>query len=234
MKISIAIPCYEMGGWGYNFLQYSLDILKKQNFLDFEVVVSDHSIDNEIKKTCDKNKDLNIKYIKNKKNRGSSSANANSAILNSSGEIIKILCQDDYLYGVDAIKNIVVGFDYKRKWLLSSYLHTQDRKNFINYHLPKFSNKIYLENLVGTHSCLSILNDDPIFFDDNLIWYMDCDYYYRMYKKYNNPVILTEPTVVQFLWSGQVTNTLITDELVKREEEYILNKYREEEFNETK
>ena len=225
-KISIAIPCYEMGGWGDSLLQYSLDILKTQSFKDFEVVISDHSADNKIKKICDADKKyLNIKYIKNEKNRGSSSANANNAILNSSGDIIKILCQDDYLFGVTAIEKIVNSFDYNRKWLLSSYVHTKDRREFINYHLPKFSDKIYLENFVGTHSCLSILNDEPIFFDDNLIWYMDCDFYYRMYQKYNNPVILTEPTVVQFLWSGQVTNTLVTDEVIKKEMEYILNKY---------
>lgn len=228
-KISIAIPCYEMRGWGYSMLQYSLNILRGQTFKDFEIVIADHSEDIKIADVCKSNEDLNIKYIRNENKRGSSSANANRAIKDSTGEIIKILCQDDFLLGEDALEKIVENFDYNKKWLLSSYMHTYDRTHFINFHLPQFSEKIYLNNLVGTHSCLSILNDDPLFFDDNLLWFMDCDYYYRMYQRCSDPVILTTPTVAQFLWSGQVTNTMVDNELIEKEKKYIINKYESEE-----
>lgn len=224
--ISVAIPCYEMGGWGSGFLQYSLDILKEQTFKDFDVVVSDHSKDAKVAKVCRLySKYLDIKYIKNKNNRGSSSANINNCIVHSSGRIIKILCQDDYLIDQYALEKTANKFNYDKKWLITAYLHTKDRANLINRQTPRLNEKIYLENSIGTHSCLSILNDDPILFDENLIWYMDCEYYYRLYSRYGIPEILYEPTVIQLLWYGQVTNTLITQELEKKEREYVLNKY---------
>jgi len=48
MKISIAIPCYEMHGRGTEMLQYSLNTIKKQVNSDFEVVISDHSKNDDI------------------------------------------------------------------------------------------------------------------------------------------------------------------------------------------
>jgi glycosyltransferase involved in cell wall biosynthesis len=225
MKASIAIPCYEMGGWSDSFLRYSLDILKNQTFKDFEIVVSDHSIDDKIKNLCSQYKDLDIKYIRNENKRGSSSANINNCILNSSGKLIKVLCQDDYLYGDDAIDKTVRSFSYGGKWFVGSYYHTRNRHDLINLHIPKINDSTFLENNIGTHSCLTILNEEPILFDENLLWFMDCEYYHRLFLRYGFPEILEDPTVVQFLWTGQVTNTLINQKLVDTEVEYIKQKY---------
>jgi glycosyltransferase involved in cell wall biosynthesis len=225
MMISIAIPCYEMGGWGNSFLQYSLNILKDQTFKDFEVVVSDHSTDDKIKNVCSNYKDLNIKYIKNENQRGSSSANINNCIRHSEGKLIKVLCQDDYLYGNDAIDKTVKAFSYGGKWLATSYYHTRNRFDLIDLHMPKINDDNFLENNIGTHSCLTIINEEPIFFDENLLWFMDCEYYHRLFLKYGFPEVLEEPTLVQFLWTGQVTNTLINQKLVTKEVEYIKQKY---------
>ena len=226
MKLSVAIPCYEMNGRGSEMLQYSFEVLKRQNFQDFEVVVSDHSVDDNVRDVCNReSKYLNIGYFRNAKKRGSSSANINNAIVNCTGQLIKILCQDDFLYGNDAIEKTINKFDYTKKWLVSGYLHTRDRINFDTHHVPKLSSRIYLENHIGTHSCLTILNDDPILFDENLIWFMDSEYYYRLYKRYGAPLIMSEPTMAQYLWQGQVTNTIITDEIIKSEEKYIASKY---------
>ena len=45
---SVAIPTYGYGGKGYEFLVDNLEILNNQTFKDFEIVISDHSIDNTI------------------------------------------------------------------------------------------------------------------------------------------------------------------------------------------
>ena len=51
--ISIAIPVYEMNSTGADFLKLSLSKICEQTFTDVEVVISDHSKDEEIKKVCD-------------------------------------------------------------------------------------------------------------------------------------------------------------------------------------
>jgi len=226
MKISVAIPCYEMHGWGAEFLNYSLNILESQNYKNFEVVVSDHSLDDKIKDVCLHHKELDLVYIKNENNRGSSSANINNCIANSSGDLIKVLCQDDYLLDKDALQKTVCLFDCNKGWLVSSYYHTRNRTELISIQLPNPAITTYTNNLIGTHSCLTILNKNPLYFDENLLWYMDCEYYYRLRDKFGMPAIITEPTFVQFLWSGQVTNTMVTREVEEQERNYILNKYK--------
>jgi hypothetical protein len=51
-KLSVAIPCYEMSGKGVEFLEKSLKIIESQNidFSKIEIVISDHSINDDIKK----------------------------------------------------------------------------------------------------------------------------------------------------------------------------------------
>ena len=83
MFFSVVIPTYEMNGKGDEFLENNFIILKKQIFNDFNIIISDHSLNDNIKNICDKWKnELNIIYLKNENNRGSSSANLNNAIKN--------------------------------------------------------------------------------------------------------------------------------------------------------
>ena len=93
-----------MHGKGSNFLNFSLEQIYNQSYSNIQVVISDHSIDNSIYTVCnDWSKKLNIKYLKNTKNRGSSSANINNAINNCDGKLIKILFQDDFLFYKNSI-----------------------------------------------------------------------------------------------------------------------------------
>jgi len=76
--ISIAIPCYEMKGYGGKFLDESLLKINNQTYKNIQVVVSDHSLSNELEKVINLwSKKLNIKYIKN---IGSFSSNTNLTI----------------------------------------------------------------------------------------------------------------------------------------------------------
>ena len=96
--ISIAIPTYEMNGRGPGFIEQSLNYISRQTYTDLEVVISDHSLNDEIKNICENFKSLDINYIKNETDRGSSSANLNNAIRNTKYDIIKFLMQDEFLY----------------------------------------------------------------------------------------------------------------------------------------
>lgn len=233
MKISVAIPCYEMYGRGAEMVQHSLEVFKKQTFKDFEVVISDQSKDDAIENVCkEAEKNVNIKYIRNDnpEHIGSSGGAANFAMLHCNGDLIKILCQDDYLYDSFSLQKTVERFDYNKKWLITGYYHTYDRKKLVRYHAPEFNAQIYFVNTLGTHSSLTVLNENPLeLFDENLIWFVDCECYYRLYKRYGLPYILNEPTMIQFVWEGQVTNKRITPELIQKEHDYIIKKYNMEE-----
>ncbi len=218
-----------MHGLGAEYLTHSLTILSSQTFGDFEIVISDHSENEDIKNVAAKFRELmEIKYIKNKMKLGNSSANINNAIKNASGQYVKILFQDDYLYGDDSLailsKNLM---QTKPKWLATSTIHTKNGRDYYRPFHPKYDDgTILFKNTLSSPSVLTLKNESPIFFDENLIWYMDCDYYKRCFERFGNPVILDEILVVNRVGTHQISNTLATDKIRRREFKYVLNKFR--------
>lgn len=231
MFLSICIPTYEMNGKGYDFLNHNLHILTNQSFKDFEIVISDHSLSDDIERLCKKyNGRLKINYKKNLENIGSSSSNINNAIKNAKGKLIKILFQDDFLYNEDSLDITINNFDLKKdKWLVTRCEHSIDGISFIRDFKPVYHDKIFLgNNTISSPSVLTILNDEPHLFDENLIWLMDCDYYKRCYDSFGLPKILNVITVVNRIGSHQVSNTIVNNEIQQKELHYIKEKFKYE------
>lgn len=223
--ISVAIPCYEMKGRGAEALEVSFNKFIQQVFKDFEVVITDHSKDDNIENLCKLWSDvLRIVYFRNTNKIGSPTANTNCSIEKSNGKFIKLLCQDDYLFDELSLQIIANSCTEDVNWLATSYVHTNDRVNFFNKHIPKISQNIYLENFLGTPSAFTIRNGCDVWFDENLVWAYDVDFYGRMLKKFGIPKIVDQITMINYLWEGQVTNSIATQELRNRENEYILRK----------
>jgi glycosyltransferase involved in cell wall biosynthesis len=227
MKISICVPTYEMRGKGAECLEFSFQRINDQNFTDFNVVISDSSIDDKIQLLCKKwQEKLDIKYIKSPECAGSATLNSTKAIKNCDGEWIKFLCIDDYLLNKNSLATIVGAVDENYKWLVGAYVHTTDRINFEHYHLPKLNPYICVVNTIGSPSCLTLKNtEDFLGFDDNLRYAYDCELYYRMIQKYGEPKIMSEATVITLLSSDSLTSTIMTPELIHKENDYILRKH---------
>jgi hypothetical protein len=230
--LSVCIPTYEMRGLGAVFLVHSLNILAKQSFKDFNVVISDYSVDTEIKKVCERFKNtLNIKYVTNDNHQlplnKRMSGNTNNAILHADGKLIKILFLDDFLYDKNSLKKTVESFEYAEDhWLISASEHSSDGKTFNRPYYPKYNDKIYLgKNTISSPSVLTIKNDSPLLFDENLIWLMDCDYYKRCYEKFGAPKILNEITVVNRVGQHQISNNEVNNDLIKQELRYVKEKF---------
>jgi glycosyltransferase involved in cell wall biosynthesis len=226
MLVSIAIPCYEMFGEGSMFLDFSLKKIKEQTHKNIEVIISDHSLGDEIKNICDNYKnEINIIYIKNEKNRGSSSTNLNCALKNCSGKIIKILMQDEYLLETTSIEEIerVFSDNDSIKWLLNSCVYGSFPNLEKGRLTPKYSDDLIKSiNTIGSPSALTIKNENLIFFNEELIWVMDCDYYKRMYDFFGFPYILDKHLVYVVQHKNQLSNIINKEK--KEKEEYYLNK----------
>jgi glycosyltransferase involved in cell wall biosynthesis len=108
MKLSIAIPTYESHGNGWLYLSELLNSICKQTEKDIEVVISDQSSDDNIKKLCEYySKFLNIKFVSGHHLPRSNSTNCNNAISQCSSENIKIMFADDFFVNDKSIKLIV-------------------------------------------------------------------------------------------------------------------------------
>ena len=205
----------------------------EQTYKNIEIVVSDHSSDDKIKKVCEEynHKKYPIKYVHNEKEKGNSSQNTNNAIENCSGTYIKVLFMDDYINNEEAISMIVNEFEKNpdKKWLVHSYKHTKNYNDFYNLHHPKIVSDMIFCNRIGCPSCLTIHSSVKERFDEKLKWFMDSELYSRILKLHGQPIFLhtkeeTKPLMINLHHDDQVTNTKIDGNLVNKEKEYIRQK----------
>lgn len=225
--MSVCIPTYEMGGRGEEFLKRSLDTISSQDcdLNGVEVVVSDHSKNDDIRNCC-LNYGKLVKYVRNEEHRGSMSANLNNCIRNSVGKYIKPLFQDDFLFSKDSLGKLLQHIS--DNWGAHEYSHLAlEVSKFYNQRTPFYTDRMkYGENTIGPPSSVFFINDNN-FFDESLSWFMDTEFYYRMFLKYGEPTILQGrlPLSIVTTWGGQTTNTQITQQTIDREKSYLKEKY---------
>ena len=210
MKISICIPTWEQYGRGVEFLKNNFEQIIKQTYKNFNVIISDHSKDGNIKSLCDNySSQIEIKYFKNKNHLGNGPANTNNTIINADGDIIKIIFQDDFLYQDNALDLIIKEFEDKDcNWLVSGCNHTHDDgKSFSNFMVPYWNDKIATgTNTISSPSVLSFRNDKPCLFDEELTMLMDCEMYYQLYIRYGLPKIITDCLITNRMHQHQISS----------------------------
>lgn len=207
MRFSIVIPTWEQHGYGTVFFKQLLTSINSQSYKDFEVVVTDQSENDDIKKVCSDFKNLNIVYLKNNEKRGNSPANLNNGLKNAKGEIIKIMFQDDFFIDSESLKIIDEKFKENLSgWLVNGCCHTHDGQNFFRYMKPSWNDKIIEgNNTISSPSVLSFLNQNINYFDENLTMMMDCDYYYTLYKRYGLPCFLENYLIANRIHNFQIS-----------------------------
>jgi glycosyltransferase involved in cell wall biosynthesis len=189
-----------------------LESVVSQTFKDYEVVVSDSSPDDHIFELCKK---YDVKHVRGKgRTLGS---NTNNCIKNCTGEYIKILFQDDYLYGDMSLE--VISENLGEGWLATACVH-DDGYRLVNPHQPLWSRKIpFGENTIGAPSVIAFENKEPLLFDEKMEWLVDCDYYQRLYLRYGEPKLLNGVCTVIGIGPQQLSQNMITqtryDELLE-------------------
>jgi hypothetical protein len=220
---SIAIPTYGYDGKGEEFLDFSFEKLHLQTFQDFEIIVSDHSIDNTIKEICDKwSNKIDIKHEFNVRGRGVISPNINEAIKRCNGKWIKILFQDDFLFGDNSLEK---HYEFIKKnenvtWFAANTHVTYDGLTISWSFKPKWVDNIWTgNNKIGSPSNITLKNNDLIYFDEDLNWLMDVDYYMKMNKKFGEIKILDD-----FLIMNRITKERLTNNITQESKNYDLLK----------
>lgn len=232
-EFSICIPTYEYKGRGVEFLSHLFNTLEKQTLDDYEVIISDHSQDEEIYNLCEKSSEkFDIKYYKNTESRGSLSQNTNMCFRLASGKYIKTVYQDDFFYSNQALEKIKDTFETTScKWLATACNHYEDSQGvFYRDFYPKFDDPVatlFGENLISCPTVIAIRKDSLIEFDEQLKMLMDCEFYYRMYKTHGMPFLLNEVLMTNRSHSGQSQNQQDFIDVMESERKYCYNKHAE-------
>jgi hypothetical protein len=227
MKISICIPTWEQYGKGVGFLKNNFERILTQTYKNFNVIISDHSKNNDIELLCNFYSDkFEIKYFKNENLYGNGPANTNNTIINADGDIVKIIFQDDFLYQDNALELIVKEFENDEcNWLVSGCNHTHDDgQTFSNFMVPHWNDKIVMGvNTISSPSVLSFRNNNPCLFDEELTMLMDCEMYYQLYIRYGLPKIISDYLITNRIHQHQISSLYNKD--IWSEINYIKNKY---------
>jgi glycosyltransferase involved in cell wall biosynthesis len=217
--LSLCIPTYEMGGDGARYLDDSLARIAAQDFHDLEVVVADQSEDDAVARICAARAgDLRLRRIDTRATARTSSANTNAAMRAARGQVLKILFQDDLLVGKGALARIAAAFDDPAtSWVLCGSGVTRDGMTIDRPMVPRIEAGLeYGRNTVSSPSVLALRAGRDLWFDEDLIWLMDVEFYRRCADRLGPPAILEETLVANRLHAGQVSARV--DRALKRRE----------------
>ena len=216
--VSIIIPTYES-----KYLSLLLDSIYFQSYQNIEVIISDDSVSNIVEngyKNHKVNDKYSVKYFRNLPAMGSP-ANWNLGIRRSIGEIVKLMHHDDWFISENAIQQYVDIITQSKhptlifsKYILKDLTSKREHKRECTVkEFAKFTNHpdyLFKNNFLGTPSVICFSKDLNLFFDENLIWQVDVEFYIRAAKQMNNVFYLEDYLVgITIEDPDQITNSVV-------------------------
>lgn len=233
-KVSICVPTYRQ----INDLKNNLESILNQNYEDYEVVITDDTPDKTVEEFVFPYLEKfngKLKYFKNTKTLGSPK-NWNEALRKSTGEYIKVLHHDDWFtksYSLEKFVHkleansdlgIVASFSLAQKANGETKIFDLDEKRIEE--INKNPLLLFFGNIIGPPSSILFKRNKFIFFDSNLKWVVDIDFYISlMLSGYKLGIINEELITVSTEGEFKVTNDCLNDiDIVLGEQIYLFNK----------
>ncbi len=225
-KVSICIPAYKR----VSLLRKALESVLEQSFADYEIIITDDSPDDEVKKLIDELKiNKGIKYFYNSPALGSP-ANWNYAISKAEGEYIKLLHCDDFFLSPYSLAKYVELLDRNPSadFAFSARKVVTIPGNNITYYscskmqLEKIKTHpgyLFFRNLIGGPSATIYRRKILAAYDESLIWLVDIEFYMRLINM-NHTISYTEEPLICTIDGGeeQITQAVIKNKAIQIKE----------------
>lgn len=216
---------------GEKFLVEYLSQFIYQSFKDFEIIISDQSHEFEHVSIIDTFKHImDIKYVRNHSDVRNAANNVNNAVRHATGDIIKLLYVDDYFVDPQALQKINDAFDKDPdgKWFISGFIHSnEDRTQFFDARKPWYGNKhVNGDNTTGNPSNYAVRRECALEMDDNLLWIVDGEYFYRSYYYHGDPIMIDDILVCFREHGESAFKDPKFKELDAKERQYCIDKYK--------
>lgn len=230
MKVSICIPAYRQ----VEFLRGTLLSIARQDFQDFELIVSDDSPDDSVRNLlAEFDFGERLRYVRNTPALGSPE-NWNAAMRLARGEYVKVQHHDDRFAGPDALGRFVQLLDANPNadFGFSACLVEHVDSGLQRIHRPTEQQladlrsspaALFNGNWVGAPSATIVRNGLGLEYDRRMKWLVDMDYYYRVlmhngHFAYSPDVLIVTPTNA----AHQVTEICRDDAVVEIGEAMLL------------
>lgn len=209
VKVSICIPAYNQ----VEYLKRTIDSILNQSYNDYEIIITDDSPSDIVFDLVQHyQSEVRLQYFKNKVSLGSPE-NWNEAIRKSSGEYIKIMHHDDYFSNENSLSEFVKMLDENpdANFAFSATVVVNKTKERIHCptniqieNLYKDPNILFFGNFVGPPSSIIHRSNLNFFYDKNLIWLVDLDFYIQILTANNFFVFTDKPLIINI--SGELHN----------------------------
>jgi glycosyltransferase involved in cell wall biosynthesis len=229
--ISVCIPAYKR----VEYLERLLKSISEQTFKDFEVVITDDSNDESVANFLENYyASFPVVYSKNAVALGSPE-NWNAAIRLAKGQWIKMMHHDDWFSSRKALEIFAekIKKEPGKNFFFCSYENIyEDGKTkkitppntFLRKLILKDPAALLSDNIIGPPSVTIYKNDKTIFYDSNLQWLVDLEFYIR-YLKNTQPFYIDQSLINIGIHKEQVTKySFLKPEIEIPEHLHVLNK----------
>ena len=229
--LSICIPAYKRT----EFLERLLNSISKQDFKNFEVIVTDDSSDGTVERLCfEFKRSFEIRYFKNPVTLGTPE-NWNESIRHAKGEWIKIMHDDDWFSDKNSLSKFVNAISKNPK---INFLFSAFEDQYLDEKVSKkvranpfrlwqlFHNPVTLlsSNVIGPPSVTIYKRDMGLEYDKKLKWLVDIDFYIRFLDG-SKGIYLNKILIQVGLGKEQVTQDCFRQRIIEIPENfYLLNK----------
>lgn len=191
VSISVCIPAYKNTA----YLGRLLDSCSIQGFRDFEVVVTDDSPDDSISSYLESYKaDFPLRYIRNAKSLGTP-GNWNEGIRQARGRWIKLMHDDDWFSGPDALETFHrATLEHPEvRFFFSAFTNVDEDTGrlesvtctgFDLWLLRRSPLVLFKRVYVGNPSCTLVLREAGLLYDEEFKWVVDFEYYLRFFQRH--------------------------------------------------
>lgn len=199
MLFSLVIPAYNY----VDGIKRILDGLPFDFFENCEVIIFDNSNNNAVQDYLDL-LELPIKY-KRREARGNPCTNWNDLINSARGKYIQVMHHDEYIDKISdwnvLIDSLSTGSDFylcKLKISKDGRLFSHVPEILRRFAIIKYPKYLFRRNLVGPCACLIFKKDLGVLFDDRLIWYVDTEFYQKIFGAASSKEFLNDVCIYSF------------------------------------
>ena len=227
--ISICIPAYKRP----DKLRRLLKSISIQTFKNFELVISDDSVDDSVRLVIKEFPLLAVAYYENKRPLGTP-ANWNYGISKAKGEWIKIMHDDDWFYDEFSLDHFALATSSGKKFILSRYVNIFENGKTERPDFPVSKSKrivkepltLLSDNIIGPPSVSLIHSSIKEQYDERMKWRVDMDLYIRLLSALGSYHLIDKPLIKVGVSDSQVTNSCINvPEVELPEGQLMLDKY---------
>ena len=226
-NISIIIPAYN----NLSLFQRAFNSIITQTVTPKEIIVTDDSTSDDIKQWVESEQNPIVQYHKNNPSLGAI-RNWNRGLDFATCDYVIVLHHDEELSDENYIERLLLYFDSSDivisdiRIRINSIVKRGHFCGHLKRLLLKIPESILCINYIGPCACVAFRRSILKYFDSNLTWLVDTEWYYRLMIATRNIKYASDLCIISnHGHADQITSNIDIEDKNKEDNKYLKNKY---------